>query len=118
LNISGENSDKHAEETFKSVSRFPLAQNLFSNLMQKANKNQVDDDDLPPELEDLPEELTGKKSTKTVGGGNIKYGDFAEVKEEKPIDQALVQAEKPKKEASTGTQSHFPKDPRTQERIF
>jgi hypothetical protein len=71
--------------------------------MQKSNNSQPVDDDLPPELEDLPEELTGKKTNKTVGGGNIKYGDFAQVKEEKPIDQALVQAEQPKKQTSTGT---------------
>lgn len=86
--------------------------------MQKSTKNQVDDDDLPPELEDLPEELLGKKTNKVVGSGNIKYGDFAEVKEEKPIDQAIVQQEKPKKESGTGTQPFAPLNPRSQERIF
>ena len=62
--------------------------------MQKSDpKKQFDDDDLPPELEDLPEELVKKQSSAKSGSGNVNYGDITEVKEEKVLP-TIVDIEK------------------------
>jgi hypothetical protein len=54
--------------------------------MQKSNtKNVVDDDDLPPELEELPDELLNNKPKSMASSGNATFGDITEIKEEKSL---------------------------------
>lgn len=69
--------------------------------MDKKNNTPIDDDDLPPELEDLPDALLGKKSQPVVGSGKFEYGDYTQVKEEREIE-IPKQVEKPKKEGFSG----------------
>ncbi len=63
------------------------------------NKNDFDDD-LPPELEDIPEDVLAqasqKKSSNTAGSGNMTLGDYAQPKPE-PV-AVVVQKEETKKE--------------------
>ena len=66
--------------------------------MQKKN-TPIDDDDMPPELEDLPDALLGKRSQPVVGSGKFEYGDYTQVKEEKEVELTKV-VEKPKEEFS------------------
>jgi len=62
------------------------------------NKNDFDDD-LPPELEDIPEDVLAQASKKTTantaGSGNMTLGDYAQPKPE-PVP--VVQKEETKKE--------------------
>jgi len=72
-----------------------------------SKRNEPDfDDDLPPELEDIPEDVLPKKSsTKQVGQGNISLGDYAEPKPESvyiPPKEEEVKKEEPKKKESFG----------------
>jgi len=52
--------------------------------MEKDPKNEIDDD-LPPELEDLPTEMIKKQGETKAKQGVTDYGDYTQVKEEKPI---------------------------------
>jgi len=57
------------------------------------------DDDLPPELEDIPEDVLAQtqssKKTNTAGSGNMTLGDYAQPK---PEPTPIVQKEEVKKE--------------------
>lgn len=61
------------------------------------NKHNVpDDDDLPPDLEDIPEEvLKQQPNKKAVGKGGVDLGDYAQPK---PEVQKVVPVEPPKEE--------------------
>ena len=78
-----------------------------------SRKNEPDfDDDLPPELEDIPEDAIPKKSTKTnqAGQGNLSLGDYAEVKPETvytPQVEETKKEEPKKKESFGGNSSYF-----------
>ncbi len=54
--------------------------------MEKNLKNEIDDD-LPPELEELPTELINKKGTQSYKSGTTDYGDYTQVKEEVSISK-------------------------------
>ena len=77
--------------------------------MKKGNEPDFDDD-LPPELEDIPEDILPQKSTKTsnlAGKGNISLGDYAEPKPETqtvviPQKEEETKKEEPKKKESFG----------------
>ena len=67
-------------------------------------KNQPDfDDDLPPELEDIPEDVLAQaqasKKTNTAGSGNMTLGDYAQPKAEPTpvVQKEEVKKEEPKK---------------------
>ncbi len=70
-------------------------------------KHEVDLDDLPPELEDIPEDMLQKKPATSTGTGNLNLGDYAKPKSESetikiPSKVEETKIEDPKKKESFG----------------
>jgi len=64
-----------------------------------------DDDDMPPELEDIPDQMLTKKPTQITGQGADQQkliGDFAQVREDPEETKVEVVVEKPKAEKADG----------------
>jgi hypothetical protein len=75
------------------------------------DKNHVNnfEDDLPPDLEDIPEEVLPKKSgnTTVAGTGNVNLGDYAQPKTTATNVQPTQKEEKKKQESFGGFKKGF-----------